>query len=505
MLNYQSWLEKPGLIKVLLVQVDSFVNGVLSTKYLSTHQLVVSGVTYSAVLKNGFDITESISVEYAASISYGDIEIYNANGEYDSWLSSSHVWVNKPIRIYYGELPKPGVTTVIDDYEQVFDGIVSDLDSKDRFTLNLKIRDKLEKLNTSLSETLLGNYYNGSSVPTTTYVNQNSNSLRPVCFGEVFNVTPLLTDPVNLHYMINTVAVESILEVRDNGVPVQFSTAAPVPAGSFRLTQTPVGTVTCSVQGTKQLVNTTTGAVSSGYSATASNTILTILRNYGKGLAASEVELSSFLSLGAQSVGVYLTDRSNVLQVCQDIAKHCGLVVSTTRLGKVKLVDLAIPTSATVTITDRDVLLNSFSLSRKIDVIAGVKIGYSRNYTQQQNLLTAIPQDHKDFFASTYAESLAKDDAVKSTYSITTEPVLEETYLIEDVEAATVAQKKLNLFKTPRFIYKMTCTAKYLSLQVGDSVLLNNISRYNISNTYGLVVSTKPNWMKESIEVEVLV
>lgn len=506
MLNYQSWLETPGLVRVLLIQVDSYVSGTLATKYLSTHTVVVGGTTYSGVVKGGFDISESISTDYGATISYGDIEVYNANGEFDSWLTSTHVWVNKAIRVYYGQLPSPGSTVSLSNFEQVFDGIVSDIDSKDRFTLNLKVRDKLEKLNTTLTETLLGNYYNGTdNVPTTTYTNQNNNSLRPVCFGEVFNITPLLSDPVNLHYMINTVAVESILEVRDNGVPVQFSTAAPVPAGSFRLLQNPAGTITCSVQGTKLSVSTADGAVSQNYSATASNAILTILRNYGKTLAASEIELSSFISLGLQSVGVYLTDRTNVLQVCQELAKSCGLVLSTTRLGKVRLIDLAIPPSATTTITDSDILLNSFAVSRKLDVVAGFKLGYSRNYTQQTNLLTAIPQQHKDFFASDYTESIAQDSTTKAAYSITTEPALEATYLIDGTEADAVAQKKLNLFKVPRYVYKMTCTAKYLSVQVGTPVLLNNISRFNIANTLGLVISTKPNWLKETIDIEVLV
>lgn len=506
MLNYQSWLETPGLVRVLLIQADSYVSGTLSTKYLSTHTVVVGGTTYAGVVKGSFDIGESISTDYAASISYGDVEIYNANGEYDSWLTSAYVWVNKPIRIYYGELPKPGTTVSLTDFEQVFDGIISDIDSKDRFTLNLKIRDKLEKLNTTLSETLLGNYYNGvDNVPTTTYVNQNSNSLRPVCFGEVFNVTPLLSDPVNLHYMVNTVAVESILEVRDNGVPVQFSTAAPVPAGSFRLLQNPAGTITCSVQGTKVSVSTVDGTVSQTYNPSASNAILTVLRNYGKTLTAGEIDLTSFTSLGSQSVGVYLTERTNVLQLCQEVAKNCGLVLSTTRLGKVRLVNLDIPTSATVTITDGDILLNTFALSRKLDVVAGFKLGYSRNYTQQPNLLTAIPQQHKDFFASDYTESVAKDDAVKASYSITIEPALEATYLIDGTETDAVASKKLNLFKVPRYVYKMTCTAKYLSVQVGTPVLLNNISRFNITNTLGLVVATKPNWLKETIDIEVLV
>lgn len=506
MLNYQSWLEQQNVIRILLVQVDALYNGTVSTQYFSTHGVTVDGIQYPALVRNGLSLSESISLDYVANISYGDLELVNGNGELDPWLASAYVWVNKAIRVYVGELPAAGSTSTITNYEQIFNGIVSDIDSKDRYTVNLKIRDKLEKLNTSISEALLGNYYNGvDNVDTSVYVNQNNNSIRPVCFGEVFNITPLLSDPVNLHYMVNTVEVERIIEVRDNGVPVLFSQDSPVPAGSFRLLKTPSGIVTCSVQGTKRLVSTSTGVVSTNYSDSASNTILTILRTYGKMLDASEIDLSSFTNLGTYSVGVYLSERANILKVCQDLAKDCGHVLTITRQGKVRLVDLKIPTSYVATVTESDMLLNSLTISKKLDVIAGVKLGYSKNYTPQPNLLTTIPQQHKDFYASDYTESVEQDTAVKQAYSITVEPTLEETYLIDGTEADSVSMAMLNLLKVPRTAYKFTGVAKLLSVQIGDGLLLSSISRFGLSSSIGLVISTSPNWLKGTIDLEVLV
>jgi hypothetical protein len=506
MLNYQTWLEKQNTIRILLVQVDVLYNGTTTTKYFSTHGVTVDGIEYPAIMRNGFSLTESISLEYTANISYGDIEVINGNGELDIWITSQYVWVNKPIRVYVGELPQAGATSTIGDFEQIFNGVVSDIDSKDRYTLNLKVRDKLEKLNTSISEALLGNYYNGvDNVDTSVYVNQNNNSIRPVCFGEVFNITPLLSDPVNLHYMVNTIDVERIIEVRDNGVPVLFTQTSPVPAGSFQLLKSPVGIVTCSVQGTKQVVSTSTGAVTAGYSDSGSNTILTILRLYGKALDSTEIDLASFTTLGTYSVGVYLSERANVLKVCQDIARDCGHVLTITRQGKVRLVDLKIPNTYVASITESDILLNTLSISKKLDVIAGVKLGYSKNYTQQPNLLTAIPQQHKDFYASDYTESVKQDLSVKSAYSITVEPALQETYLIDGNETDVVSLSMLNLFKVPRIVYKFTGTARLLSVQLGDGIQLSNISRFGLSSSIGLVISTSPNWTRGTIDLEVLV
>lgn len=505
MLNYQTWLEKPGTVKILLVQIERTSGAV--TEYLSTHTVTVGGQDYQGIVKNSFEINESINTDYSASISYGTVDVVNGNGERDAWLTNAYIWVNKPIRIYVGELPAPGVSAdLANDFELIFDGIIADIDARDRFTLSFKVRDKLEKLNTSISESLLGNYYNlAQNVSTVVYNNQNKNNLRPLCFGEVFNVTPLVTDPVYLEYMVNGAATELIIEVRDNGIPVDFTTTGGVPDGSFRLTKNPAGTITCSLQGLKTVVNTTTGAVSSGYDPSAKNTILNILRSYGKTLTASEIDLSSFATTaGSQAVGVYLSDRTNVLQLCQEIAKSCGCALSVTRLGKVKLVDLAVPTGASVTITDGDMLLNSLVISRRIDVIAGVKIGGSKNYTVQNNLVTAIPQDHKDIFASDFLESIQSDSTIKTNYSISSEPSVESSYLIDSTEADTISLKKLNLFKAGRIVYRMNCTAKFLNTQIGSAVQLTS-TRFGLNNTPGLVIATKPDWLKGTIELEVLV
>lgn len=501
MLNYQTWLQTPNIVRIALVQVQALVSGTLTTRYLSTHGVTVDGTQYLPIIKGTISIDESISTSYSASISYGDIELANT-GEYDSWLSD--VWVNKSIKIYIGSMPAPGTASVIGDFELIFDGIVEDIDSKNRNQLNLKIRDKLEKLNTSVSETLLGNYNPQSLVG---WTNQYANSLKPLVFGEVHNITPLLVEPALLEYMVNTEAVEQIIEVRDNGIPVAFTTTGTItiPAGSFRLLKSPVGTVTCSVQGVKRTVNIAGTTFSSTYTNTASNTIATILKFYGQQLAYTEIDSSSFGALGTQAVGVYVSDRVNVLSLCQEIAKSCGLVLSTSRSGQVKLVDLSIPSSASISITESDMFLNTLQISQKVEVVAGVKLGYAKNWTVQNNLLTAIPQEHKDLFATEWLESSQTDATVKTNYSVTIEPALENSYLIDKTQADTVALKKLNLFKVPRKIYTMTCTAKFLSVQVGDAVTLT-ASRFSLSGgVLGRVISTKPNWLRGTIEIGVLV
>lgn len=509
MLNYQTWLESTKEIRVLLVQVSVLISGTEQVKYLSTHAVTVGGIEYVPLIKNSVNIDESLSLDYSASISFGDVELANNTGQLDSWLN--YIWKNRSIKIYYGGLPLPGSSpTLANDFELVFDGVCVDVDAKSRQTINLKIRDKLEKLNTPVTEELIGNYYKGELVSETVTVNQNRNVLKPLVYGEVHNISPVLTDPTELEFMVAAGPVEQIIEVLDNGVPVSFNTVAqsgePVlPAGSFRLVAPLQGTCTASVQGTAKLVNVAAGTYTDAYSSTISNTILTLLKFTGKGLDYADIDATSFAALGSEACGVYLNSRTNVLAICQELAKSAGLTLAVTRTGKVKLVKLAIPTTSTVTISDSDTILNTLRIVNKPEIVGAVKLGYAKNYTVLTGLVTGIPEEHKDLFAKEYLEVLAQDSQTITNYSLDSEPVLETTSLINRQQAQTVAEAKLELFKTPRAVYAMTCTSKYLSLDIGTPVTLVS-SRYDLaSGKKGLVISTKPNWLSGKVEVEVLV
>jgi hypothetical protein len=321
MLNYQTWLESTKEIRVLLVQVSVLINGTEQTKYLSTHAVTVGGIEYAPLIKNSVNIDESLSLDYSASISFGDVELANNTGALDAWLT--YIWKNRSIKIYYGGLPLPGsAPTLANDFELVFDGVCDDIDAKSRQTVNIKIRDKLEKLNTPVTEELIGNYYKGELVSETVTVNQNRNVLKPLVYGEVHNISPILTDPTELEFMVAAGPVEQIIEVLDNGVPVSFNTVAqsgqPVlPAGSFRLIAPLQGTCTASVQGTAKLVNVASSTYTDVYSSTVSNTILTLLKFTGKGLDYADIDAASFASLGSEACGIYLNSRTNVLATCQ--------------------------------------------------------------------------------------------------------------------------------------------------------------------------------------------
>lgn len=166
---FKDWLRSDKAVRVVLVEVGVNVNGVETTRYLSSRHFntgasdTPSNTAYLGVINGGVSLTEQMSLDGSASLTYGDIEISNASGEFDSWLDD--IWGHRDVRVYLGD-----INWSRGDFQLVFDGIVADIDSRSADTLNIKLRDKLERLNTPVTELKIGDTafvdYNPTPTPT---------------------------------------------------------------------------------------------------------------------------------------------------------------------------------------------------------------------------------------------------------------------------------------------------------------------------------------------------
>lgn len=515
----QEWLESPTAIRGVLVEVtvkDVVANSEV-TKYLSNiGYLTEDAITsFLPIITGTVQVTESLSIDGSASMSFGDIELVNTNGELDDWLDSTkYIWVNRSIKIYYGD---PGwvcanLAAVKSTFELVFDGVVADIDSRAVNTLNIKVRDKLERLNTALTEAKLGSYGIWGSGQT------NMDTIIPLVFGEVFNIQPLLIDPSQIEYYVNNGSMEGIIEIRDNGMPIyniNVTSGATVnlTTGKFKLTKPLAGVCTLSMQGVKQSINLTTGALLATYNNNIANLIALIVTQYGKAttkLLATELDLtnlSSFATSNTQSVGIIISDRTNVLVACQQLANSIGAQLFMTRKGLLQLLRIGVSTSdSIVTITSSDILFNSLSISNRSLVVSSTTIGYCKNYTVQTPLLTAIPEAAKDMFAKEWYSKTPIDETVRAVYKLSSDPAVQkDTALLVESQAQTEADRLNNFFKVPRTTFTFTGTAKLLSLKLGQSVILTH-PRFGLSaGKTGQVIGLTPNWSNSTITIEVLI
>ena len=313
-------------IPCILVEAIANIAGTETTLYLSTKGYVTgaadtpANTVYNPYIAGGVTLTEEITIDMSATMSYGDIELYNVAGELDAWLG--YIWANRSVKVFNGFLG-----AARSSFTLVFDGVIDDIGSASRDRLNIKIRDKLQRLNCPVSDVKLG----GTTA--------NADSVIPLVFGEVCNITPLLINPATLQYQVHNGPIELIIEVRDNGVPIAGFTPN-LAAGTFTLSASPAGVITCSVQGDKP---------SGVYNNTISTIVQRLALGYGKAatqFVSGDLDLTAlalFDSLHVQPVGTYLSGRENVINVMQDLAASVGAAVTITRAGKLSLLYIAFP------------------------------------------------------------------------------------------------------------------------------------------------------------------
>lgn len=485
--QFAAWLKNSAAIRCVLLEVNVQVGGVETTRFLSNKGYVTkptdtpASVVYSPYITGGVQFTETLSIDgNSASLSFGDIELDNLSGDRDSWLDD--IWANRSIKVFIGDVSWPRA-----DFRQIFDGIVVGIDSKSRSKINLKLGDKMQRLNNPIIEDLLG----GSTANKDRYI--------PVCFGEVHNVSPLLVDPTTNVYQVHNGPIEDIIEVRDNGVPVAFTKS--LATGRFTLSAQPAGTVTASVQGDKP----------STYSNDVASLIQELVTRYGKAskLTVADIDTAAFAAfktLCPQAVGCYFSDRTNLVDAINQLASSVGARVYFNRAGKltIKRIELPRPDAGT-TVQPKDITQHSLSVSSLPAVQAGVQLGYCKNFTVQSNIQTGIPSTAIDLYEQEWLTATATDSSVQATYKTFTTPTMQQTLLCVAADAYAEAQRRLNIFKVQRKVLKYVGQPHLMLEQLGDSQTLVN-RRFGLENgKTGQIVSVQTDWLNPHATIEVLI
>ena len=485
--EYTAWLASPDAMRCILVEASVNVAGSEITRYLSNRGYVTgaaespANTSYRALISGGVKLTEKLAIDSNASLSWGEIELLNQDGILDSWWYD--VWTNRNISVFFGD-----VKWARSDFRNIFKGVLAGVGSQNRTSVNLFLRDALQRLNVPVTDTKLG----GSTT--------NKDRLIPLTFGECHNVSPLLIDPTLHDYQVHQGAIEDIIEVRDNGAPITVTKT--IATGKFRLANSPVGTITCSVQGDKP----------STYSNKIADSIKAIVKNYGESstrFTDSDIDLtnfSNFNSTNTAPIGLYLSDRTNILEACQQLAGSVGAQVMMSRLGKLQLKRIDFPVSGTpYDIKPKNIVEMSLAVDSLEDVTPAVKIGYCKNWTVESNLQTAVPEEHKSLYSQEWLTSTNTDSAVATKYKTLVEPVQRDTLLLTTSDAAAEATRAMAVTSVQRTTYRFVGFAELFELELGQTVTLTDARFGLIGTVSGVVVGLEPDWMNARIVVKVMV
>lgn len=525
----QTWLEDTTRARGLLVVATAY--NVLAAQeqilYWSTMGFVTTdGVAFNPIIASDVKIAETIALDGSISMTYGDIELLNRNGEIDDFLDNSRwVWSNRGIKIYYGD-PSWRITSISqlgnanpDTFELIYDGLIDDCKSRNRGVVNIILRDKLERLNVPVTENTIGTTGTWSGGQT------NQDTIKPLIFGEVYNITPVLVNPATLTYRFNddNSSYESLIEIRDNGYPIWYSAdfsgattgTSGTSIGTFSLTRPASGAITCSVQGVKTTWSVSANsAVSSTYINNIPDTIRLLLTDYGtagKRFSTAEIDNASFKTVldsfgtSTPACGYAVVDRINLLQVVQELASSIGCQIYSNRKGVIRLLRLGVSATSSFTIEDQDILIGSLSINDKTENIGAVKLAYCKNWTVQQNLATLIPDSAKTDMAEEWLVKTVTDSATLSLYRLTSDPQRKTSYLITTESAQREAQRLLDYYKTQRTVYSFTARSRCIGLNLGDWVTIRH-NRFGLQNgKAGQIISISPQWCKGLVDLEVMV
>ena len=300
--------------------------------------------------------------------------------------------------------------------------------------------------------------------------------------------------------MVNDGAIQGVIEVRDNGVPITVTESSST--GTFTLLTRPFGTITCSVQGKTPYTNTVAGIITQ------------LVTNYGTAenrFNTNDVSFSDFTNTSA--VGFYCNDRTNILDACNQLAKSvnanliCPSIVVTNDVvstSKLRLVELKVPTGTPkYYLNDDNMVLNSLSIQEMFPVKPSVKLGYCKNYTVQSAVAGGVnPQSR---FDEPYLYTTKENTTKKTLYRDSGTVTEEETLLLVTSQAEAEAQKRLDLWQDQRYVITAEYLPHLMFVQLGDIVEIKSARFQLTSGKLGMVYSVVRNWTTGIVSIGVLV
>ena len=476
--DFDAWIVRPDVDRVLLVEAKAYFDSAESTLYLSTLSKKTFGYYYNVIQETPI-ISRSMPEAFGGVSlpGFGSIDFAN-DGTFDDWIYYS--WSGRDIQFFLGD---PSWDRA--DFEQVFTGKVDNLEISGENTLRLNIRGKDNDLDRPVSD---WKYSSGEA----------DGKYKPLCWGTCFNVTPvLITSGSNPVYQVNNGLVEDVCvdgTLKVNGVVSAISVTKNNSAGTFELASDPNGTVTCDAQGHK---------VGSTFYQMPGEIIKEILETW-MGFSTSDFDtdtITDFDSVG-HTVGIYNDGRLNGLDVL-------ALLVSTymgysffTRNGLLKLGILEEPELGTSVLDfDNNETLDAIGISIEPVPRFRTTIGYERNWTVQTEIATdttKVTFQSTDYRETQYTDPDEAD--IKDEWVDALDADMEKTPIDNSTDALVEAQARQEMFNKQRYRIVFTSASSGFLLEIGDIASITD-DRYGLNNQKFLVTSIDDDFVNNMVTI----
>lgn len=389
--------------------------------------------------------------------SFGEIVLANADGGLDDF--ATYAWDDRDVEVKVGE---KGAN--LSQHFTIFKGQSKSVDFDD-LIVRVIIRDGQDKF----TRTFPPNTYAGTGGNEGSAIMEGSP--KPVCLGQVFNISPVLVDESSGVYQVHDGPIESIVAVYENGVATTSFTTD-LSNGRFTMTSTVAGNITADVKGAKP---------GGSYKETAGDIMRFVVSEYGGLTDPGDLDTASFTALNtanSATVGCYYKQRAEILSVLDELANSIGAFYGFDRSGLFSVGRIEVATGSADLELDSTNIITLERLPTEVPT-STVVLSYKRNFTVfDENTLGASAAD-RDFFLRESAQVTDEDTAVAAIYP--NAKFLEvDSKLIDSSAANTESARLLTLYKSQRNIYRIRCKAQPFTIKLNDVVKIT-FARYDLT------------------------
>ena len=483
--QYAAWLVADNKTRVVLVEVQAYSGGSVVTRYFSNRGFTSypsdspASTAYEDILIKVPLIRSQMADVFKGKslVSFGDIDIDNANGVRDSWLLDA--WDGRPVKIHLGDPSWPK-----SDFRQIFFGTIEDIQASGNRTLTLRIRDRQHLLDVPLQTNRIGG------------AGTTKDQRIPVCYGEVKNIEPVLIDSATRKYQIHDGSIQSLDAVYQDGVLLAGANyTATLGSGFFVMNVAVTGRITCDVK----------GGNASSYVNTTADIIKRIITDRTS-LTSGDIDSTSITQLNTDApgvVGVYINDdTATVLSTLDTLVVGAGAYYCIGRDGKVVVGLFKVPSGTPVlTVTDDDVKLSSLELVKRYTPLKSVRVGYAKFYvTIDSGASATLNEATRQRLSDQYLISYASTGVTNFLLAIDGD--VEGTCYVNSSDAATEVSRRATLWGSLRRVFRFTSTLASQQVKLGDVVQLS-FARYSLNGVLANVVGITESTTSNLVELEV--
>ncbi|UAA39410.1 hypothetical protein KIH87_03365 [Paraneptunicella aestuarii] len=429
MSDFINWLESLDQRRTVLVEVDYLNEGVSGTLYLANRPFVSRAsdvqrsIPYDDVILGGLTYGRRMGGQVSGSLglSVGSIDLAASS---EIVIASGYEFAGQEVRVYLGDQ-----RWARNDFQLVAVLTCESLVPTGRTQYSLKFRTERLDLNEPLN----------SSVFTT---GPNVDALKPVCFGDCYNIRPVQVDDAGLVWAVHDGTVAYIGDVRVDGTVV--SATKDTAAGTITLSSKPTGTLTADVIGA--------GGIDA-------KTILTeILQRLG-GISIDTVSLDA---LPTDSLGLYSRSGLSYRQAFDALLKNFGGFWGFTRLNVFKVGRIVRPQGgSSELLTPDDIILDGVAFDRRIRPASVIDLKYRKNYTPQN------VNGYEEGFSTVRKEN------TDITYVYPDAELKEaETLLCLSSAADLEAERRRIFYSTPLKVFTVNAFALPFAYEIGQEIRL---------------------------------